>query len=77
MTTAIAQLHALGVRLALDDFGTGYSSLTYLRRLPVDVLKIDQAFIAELDQPEADSTLVSMIIALAHSLDLDIVAEGI
>lgn len=73
----IARVHALGVRLALDDFGTGYPSLTYLRKIPADVLKIDQTFIAELDQRGSDSSLVSMLIALGYSLDLEIVAEGI
>jgi EAL domain-containing protein (putative c-di-GMP-specific phosphodiesterase class I) len=63
-------LRALGVQLALDDFGTGYSSLSYLRRYPIDVLKIDRAFIA-------DHALLAAITGMARALELDIVAEGV
>jgi len=65
-----------GIRIALDDFGTGYSSLTYLRRLPIDCLKIDRSFVADLNEPDGPR-LVSGIIALAHHLGLSIVAEGV
>lgn len=66
-----------GVRLALDDFGTGYSSLSYLRRFPLQVLKIDRSFITGLNTDESSRTLVEAIIAMAHSLNLQLVAEGV
>jgi len=71
-------LRALGVRIAIDDFGTGYSSLTYLRRFPVDVVKIDRSFMGELEATEGiDSSIVAMVVALGRSLDLQVVAEGV
>ncbi|MBV6509901.1 MAG: hypothetical protein JJLCMIEE_03017 [Acidimicrobiales bacterium] len=73
----IERVRALGVRIGIDDFGTGYSSLTYLRRFPVDVLKIDRAFVAELDGGAERAPIVSMVIALASSLGLTVVAEGV
>jgi diguanylate cyclase (GGDEF)-like protein len=76
----LTRLRALGVRVALDDFGTGFSSLAYLRRLPLDQLKIDRAFIADLDHPSAGPTaraIVSAIHDLAQALGLHTVAEGI
>jgi diguanylate cyclase (GGDEF)-like protein len=69
-------LRAQGIRIALDDFGTGYSSLTYLRRLPIDCLKIDRSFIDGLNEPDGPR-LVSGIVALAHHLGLCVVAEGV
>ena len=71
------KLRELGVRLAIDDFGTGYSSLSYLRDLPVDVLKIDRAFIAVLDQESDAPAVVRSIIHLAGTLDMTTIAEGI
>jgi EAL domain-containing protein (putative c-di-GMP-specific phosphodiesterase class I) len=77
-TVALAALRETGIAIAVDDFGTGYSSLSYLQRFPVDVLKIDRAFIEPLNRTEPASTaLVSTIIGLAHTMGLDIVAEGI
>ena len=76
---AIAQLRRLrerGVRIAIDDFGTGYSSLAYLRHLPIDILKVDRTFIAELVNDPAASTVLAAVIHLAHTLGFAIVAEG-
>ncbi|MBC8141364.1 MAG: EAL domain-containing protein [Armatimonadetes bacterium] len=70
-------LRKLGVRLSVDDFGTGYSSLAYLRRFPVDILKIDRAFIAGLDKNTPDEALVRASVEMAHALDLLVVAEGV
>jgi diguanylate cyclase (GGDEF)-like protein len=70
-------IRGLGIRIAIDDFGTGFSSLSYLSRLPVDALKIDRSFIAELTQASKASALVSTIITLAHSLRLKVIAEGV
>jgi EAL domain-containing protein (putative c-di-GMP-specific phosphodiesterase class I) len=72
----LQQLRDLGVRVAVDDFGTGYSGLAYLRRLPVDVIKIDQTFVAELLEDPAAASVVQAIVHLAHALDLEVVAEG-
>ncbi len=74
---ALQAIRDVGVRIALDDFGTGYSSLAYLRDLPLDVLKIDRAFVAKLGSDSADSSIVSAIVGLAHGLGLGVVAEGI
>ena len=70
------QLKDLGVKLALDDFGTGYSSLSQLRRLPIDTLKIDRSFVSEMDRHDDKRQIVEVIIMLAHTLGLDVVAEG-
>ena len=75
--TTLRRIKTLGVRLSIDDFGTGYSSLSYLRRFPIDVLKIDQSFIRGLSENSQDAQLISAIISLGKSLDLNIIAEGV
>jgi diguanylate cyclase (GGDEF)-like protein len=73
----LIDLKALGLRLVLDDFGTGYSSLAYLRRFPIDGLKIDRRFIAAMDRSTPDRTIVEAIIRMAAGLQIDVVAEGV
>jgi diguanylate cyclase (GGDEF)-like protein len=74
---AVNRLKQIGVRLALDDFGTGYSSLSYLKRLPVDVVKLDRVFIADLERDLASRLIVSAVVGLAHGLGITVVAEGV
>lgn len=71
------QLKQLGISLAIDDFGTGYSSLRYLRKFPVSILKIDRSFVAGIPEQSDSGCICSSIIALAHSLELEVVAEGV
>jgi diguanylate cyclase len=70
-------LRTLGVRLAVDDFGTGYSSLQYLRRLPIDVVKMDRSFLLDVESDEQAAAVVNAIVDLSHALELTVVAEGV
>ncbi len=72
----LSRLKALGVKILLDDFGTGYSSLSYLHTLPIDTLKIDRAFVMEVQTEERSSHLVRTIVSVAHNLGMDVIAEG-
>ncbi|MBT4889472.1 MAG: EAL domain-containing protein [Rhodospirillales bacterium] len=73
----LGELRNIGVKVSIDDFGTGYSSLSYLKRMPIDCLKIDQSFVSDMDNNEDDASIVSTIIAMARSLNMSVIAEGV
>lgn len=73
----LQELKQLGIKISIDDFGTGFSSLSYLKFFPIDTLKIDRSFIANIERDDADAKIASAVISLAHSLKIDVVAEGV
>jgi len=75
--TTLKELKSLGIRLSIDDFGTGYSSLNYLKSFPIDTLKIDQSFVRDLSISQEDKAIIHAMIALGHSLNLHVIAEGV
>ena len=73
----LESISSMGVLVSVDDFGTGYSSMSYLRRFPIDKLKIDRCFVEEMTRRPEDASIVRAIISLAHSLHLKVIAEGV
>jgi EAL domain-containing protein (putative c-di-GMP-specific phosphodiesterase class I) len=73
---SLQRLNELGIDISLDDFGTGYSSFAHIQRLPISVLKIDRSFVGSVTTNEDDATIVKAIISLAHSLNMQVIAEG-
>lgn len=76
-TLALQELKKIGVYVSVDDFGTGYSSLSYLKTYPIDIIKIDQSFIADIEKDEKNEAIIEAIISLSHSLGLEVIAEGV
>jgi EAL domain-containing protein (putative c-di-GMP-specific phosphodiesterase class I) len=76
-TLTLQRIEKLGVGISIDDFGTGYSSLSYLKRLPADVIKIDKAFIKGIGEDDGDTAIAGMVVELAHTLGMAVIAEGV
>jgi EAL domain-containing protein (putative c-di-GMP-specific phosphodiesterase class I) len=74
---ALERIEELGVGICIDDFGTGYSSLSYLKKLPADVLKIDKSFVKGLEENDEDTAIAGMVVELAHTLGMKVIAEGV
>ena len=74
---SLNELRALGVKISLDDFGTGYSSLNYLKKLPINTLKIDKSFVDDINSGSIDTTIIDLIIALVHKMKIEVIAEGV
>jgi EAL domain-containing protein (putative c-di-GMP-specific phosphodiesterase class I) len=76
-SVVLQSLSAMGIRIAVDDFGTGYSNLSYLKRFPINTLKLDKSFVQEIPESENIATIVRSVIHMGHSLHLQVVAEGV
>ena len=75
--SVLHRLKDLGVKISLDDFGTGHSSLNYLKRFPIDTIKVDQSFVRDMHRDRSDAAIVAAIVAMAHALDIGVIAEGV
>jgi len=76
-TDVVTRLHDLGIKVSIDDFGTGYTSLAYIRKLPIDEIKIDKSFVLNMNTVSDDAVIVRTLLELARNLDLSVVAEGV